>query len=351
MLPIGQFFTMPVSGKLVTRYGSARIISIMCLVYGFILLSISFSDSVYTLGAALFLFGVASNMCNIAVNTQAVGLEKRYDKSIMTTFHGGWSLAGFTGALIGLITLQLNIDTTAHFSIILGLLVLNTCWNIRYLLPHDPADKQTDKKQAFKPDRMLIQLGVIGFFSMAVEGAMFDWSGVYFKEIVEAPSKLVILGYTAFMIMMASGRFIGDYLIIRFGNQKILLISGSLMFIGMISSVLYPAITVSTAGFMLVGLGVACCVPTVYSLAGKHPTIPPGMALALVSSISFLGFLMGPPLIGYIAEVFSLSWSFALFSLFGLAMVFIVLRSELFERTNDHSPSEADLQMSENKKC
>lgn len=324
MLPIGQLLTMPVSGKLITRFGSARIVSIMCLVYGAVLLSISFAGNMYLLGISLFLFGVASNMCNIAVNTQAVGVEKIYGKSIMTTFHGGWSLAGFTGALIGLITLKLQVDTTTHFSIILGLLVANTLFNVRYLLPQDSNPVNQSKKSSFKPDKMLFLLGVIGFFSMATEGAMFDWSGVYFQEIVKAPPGLVILGYTAFMITMASGRFIGDFAITRLGNKKILLISGGLMFIGMISSVLFPDLVISTISFMLVGLGVACCVPTVYSLAGKHPDIPPGMALAIVSSISFLGFLMGPPLIGYIAELFSLQWSFMLFSLFGLAMVIIV---------------------------
>ena len=133
------------------------------------------------------------------------------------------------------------------------------------------------------------------------------------------------------MIMMALGRFVGDYLITKLGNQKVLIVSGSLMFIGMMSSVLFPNIVVSTIGFMLVGLGVACCVPTVFSIAGKHPSIPAGVAIALVSSISYLGFLLGPPLIGYVAEIFSLRWSFALFSFFGLGMVFMMFFSKLFQ--------------------
>lgn len=330
MLPLGQLFTLPLSGKLVTRFGSAKVLSIMCLIYGALLVSISFATSIYILAPTLMLFGIASNMCNIAVNTQAVGVEKLYSKSIMTTFHGGWSLAGFTGALIGLITLQFNLSTTTHFLFILGILIVNTLWNVRYLLPQDVQPENQSGKERFRPDRILIQLGIIGFFSMATEGAMFDWSGVYFQEIVNAPEKLIILGYTAFMIMMATGRFVGDFMLTRFGYKKVLMISGSLMFIGMISSVLFPNLVVATISFMLVGLGVACCVPTVYSLAGKHPSISPGMALALVSSISFLGFLMGPPLIGYIAELFNLSWSFTLFSLFGLAMVIIVGRSKVF---------------------
>ena len=227
MLPLGQLFTLPLSGKLVTRFGSARVLSIMCLIYGGLLVSISFATSIYILAPTLMLFGIASNMCNIAVNTQAVGVEKLYSKSIMTTFHGGWSLAGFTGALIGLITLQFNLSTTTHFLFILGILIVNTLWNVRYLLPQDVQPENQSGKERFRPDRILIQLGIIGFFSMATEGAMFDWSGVYFQEIVNAPEKLIILGYTAFMIMMATGRFVGDFMLTRFGYKKVLMISES----------------------------------------------------------------------------------------------------------------------------
>ena len=330
MLPLGQLLTMPISGKLVSKFGSAKLLTLMCLVYAGILCAISFATNIYQLGTTLFLFGVAGNMTNIAVNTQAVGIEKLYEKSVMTSFHGGWSLAGFIGALIGLLTIQFELNTSIHFSIIFSLILINTFINSSFLLPKNTSEGVGKKKIKLRPDATLIQLGIIGFFSMATEGAMFDWSGVYFQDIVKAPTSLVILGYTAFMIMMATGRFLGDGLITKLGNKKVLIISGSLMFLGMLISVLLPNIVVSTIGFMLVGLGVACCVPTVYSLAGKHPTIAPGMALAMVSSISFLGFLLGPPLIGYISELFNLRWSFTLFSCFGLAMVIMVLKSKLF---------------------
>ncbi len=331
MLPLGQMVTMPISGKLVTKFGSAKVLSIAIVIYGLILFSISFATNIYILGTSLFLFGVTGNMSNISVNTQGINVEKLYTKSIMTAFHGAWSLAGFFGALIGLIALQLGLNITTHFLIILSIIVLNTFLNAKFLLHQDSDKESNEQKAKFKPDSILIQLGIIGFFSMATEGAMFDWSGVYFQQIVKAPEKLVILGYTAFMIMMASGRFIGDFLITKLGKQKILIISGSMMFIGMISSVIFPHIIVSTIGFMMVGLGVACCVPTVYSIAGKHPKIPAGMALAMVSSISFLGFLMGPPLIGFIAELLNLKWSFTLFSMFGLCLVLMVFKSKLFQ--------------------
>jgi len=333
MLPLGQLFTMPLSGKVVTKFGSGRVIAIVSLIYALILLSVSFATNIYMLAGSLFMFGIAGNMGGIAVNTQAVGVERLYGKSIMTSFHGGWSLAGFIGALIGLLTINLHINTTGHFLIILGLVIVNTIWNARFLVPKEEPEGDQKQKAKFKPDSILIQLGIVGFFSMATEGAMFDWTGVYFKDVVKSPTSLVILGYTSFMIMMASGRFLGDYLIMKLGKQKVLIISGILMFIGMMMSVLFPYVVTSTIGFMLVGLGVACCVPTVYSLAGKHPTIPPGMAIALVSSISFLGFLMGPPLIGYIAELSSLRWSFTLFSFFGLGMVVMMFFSSYFKKS------------------
>jgi len=169
-------------------------------------------------------------------------------------------------------------------------------------------------------------LGLIGFFSMATEGAMFDWSGVYFQDVVEAPEALVPLGYASFMIMMAGGRFVGDWFVRKIGRKQLLIISGLLMFGGMLLSVLLPNIYTCTLAFMAVGLGVACCVPIVYSVSGKHPKLEPGLALAIVSSISFLGFLLGPPLIGFIAEATSLRRSYAVFSVFGLCLSVLVAK-------------------------
>jgi MFS family permease len=334
MLPLGQLCTLPLSGKLVTRYGSALICKIAAILYALILCSIPFAIDKWTLGISLFAFGIAGNLSNIAVNTQAVGVEALYTKSIMSSFHGGWSIAGFVGALIGLITLNLGLNTTPHFLIILTLVILNSILNIKYLLPNDQVIPSQTKKKRYRPDLYLIQLGIIGFFSMATEGAMFDWSGVYFKDIVKVKPSLVILGYASFMVMMAAGRFAGDYILQRLGRKKVFIVSGILMCSGMLLSVLLPYILPSTIGFMLVGLGVSCCVPTVYSFAGKHPRIPAGIALALVTSISFLGFLLGPPLIGFIAEFSNLKWSFSLFSLFGIAMVIIVNQSPLFQNKN-----------------
>lgn len=329
MLPVGQLMTMPLSGKLVSKYGSHRIMPIGALLYLLVLCSISFAGNAWQLGGSLLLFGIIGNICNISVNTQGVLAERLYQKSIMSSFHGAWSIAGFTGALIGLATLNLHISTGIHFYIVAGLLLFNILLN-RAFLVQDLSGTTEKKSFSFKPDKLLISLGVIGFCSMATEGAMFDWSGVYFHDIVKAPDTLTTLGYASFMVMMATGRFIGDAVISRIGRKRTLQISGILMFVGMMGAVVFPQLLFCTLAFMLVGIGVACNIPSVYSVAGTHKTISSGVALAMVSSVSYLGFLMGPPLIGYIAELFSLRYSFAVFACFGLLMFVLTSRLAVF---------------------
>ena len=159
---------------------------------------------------------------------------------------------------------------------------------------------------------------------MASEGVMFDWSGIYFKEIVKAPGALVILGYTSFMIMMSGGRFIGDKMNNKFGRQRVMQISGCMISVGLFTAVIFPYIIPCTIAFMIVGLGVSTIVPTVYSIAGKNSTVSAGEALTIVSSISFLGFLMGPPVIGHVAQNFGLQFSFAFIGIFGVLIAFMV---------------------------
>lgn len=329
-LPVGQLITMPLSGRLVTKYGSNRVLRVAAPCYALVLTFLGLATAGWQLGIGLLAFGVVGNLCNIAVNTQGVAAEQLYGRSIMTSFHGAWSIAGFTGALIGLLMINLHVGPYAHFWVILVLVVISTLLNQRYLVR---GINTQQKKTSFftKPEGALLQLGIIGFCSMAAEGAMFDWSGVYFKDIVKAPKSLVVLGYASFMIMMATGRFIGDWAIRRFGRRTLLQVSGVLIFLGMGVSVAFPYIGSATLGFMLVGLGVACIVPSVYSAAGRNAKVPPGVALAMVSSVSYLGFLIGPPLIGYIAELASLRYSYAVIGLSGLLVTFIISKTRVVQ--------------------
>jgi len=330
-LPLGQLVIMPFSGKLVTRFGSHRILIFALLLYVFSMTNLGLAAAAWQLSLGLFVFGIFGNLSNIAVNTQGVYTEVLFKKTIMSSFHGMWSFAGFTGALIGLGMLAFKLTPYIHFVIVAGIVFLMMVFNYKFLIKAKETIKAEKKKLFSKPDSALIWLGIIGFCCMASEGVMFDWSGVYFKDVIKAPGPLVILGYTSFMIMMAGGRFLGDGLIRKFGRKTVLQISGIMISAGLFTAVFFPFVIPATIAFMFVGLGVSTIVPTVYSVAGKNPNVSPSVALTTVSSVSFLGFLMGPPIIGYIAELSSLRFSFAFIGIFGILISLMVSRIKAIE--------------------
>jgi predicted MFS family arabinose efflux permease len=292
--------------------------------YAFSLTTIGLASKGWQLGFALYALGIFANLTNISVNTQGIFTERLFKRTIMTTFHGVWSLAGFTGSIVGLAMTGLAIAPYSHFIMIATLILLLFIFNFKFLIKVKNNSVPSEKKGFIKYDKTLVLLGIIGFCSLASEGVMFDWSGVYFKDIVKVPDAFVVLGYSSFMIMMASGRFLGGRLITKFGKIKVMQVSGVFISIGLFIAVIFPYVLSSIFAFMIVGLGVSTIIPTLYSLAGKHPTIPTGEALTAVSSISFLGFLMGPPVIGYIAELFGLRFSFAFIGIFGFIIALLV---------------------------
>ena len=324
-LPLGQLCTMPVSATLVTKYGSKKLLTIAAPLYVVALVTLGLAAAPWQLAACLFFFGVTGNMANLSVNTQGVETEKLYNRPINSSFHGVWSIAGFSGALIGLLMINLHVKPYQHFLVIVLLSWINVFINHKYLIAGKPAGA-AKRPFLIKPEGSLLQLGIIAFFSMATEGAMFDWSGVYFKEIVLAPHSLVVLGYASFMIMMSAGRFLGDAVILRIGRKRTMQFSGIIISLGMAVSVCFPYIVTATIGFMMVGLGVSTNIPSVYSIAGKNEKVHPGIALAMVASVSYLGFLMGPPLIGYISALSSLRYSYAVIGCFGLLITYLVTR-------------------------
>ena len=332
-LPAGQMCTMPLSGYLVGKYGSKTIMHFALPLYSLAMIVLSFCTSSWQLAAALFLFGVTGNMCNISVNTQGVNAEKMYHKPIMASFHGAWSLAGFIGALIGLLMASLSFAPTPHFIFISVIAFIATYSNVKYLVGDSIPKNMNAKKKGFfsMPDPFILQLGLIGFLAMSCEGAMFDWSGVYFKDIVGAKGGWISLGYACFMIMMASGRFVGDKLISKFGKRKIMQFNGLLITSGLLIAILFPYIPTAALGFLMVGFGVSTNIPTVYSLIGAQSKMPPSAALAAISSISYLGFLLGPPVIGYISELTNLRISYAFIAIFGLMISLMVTRLRIIK--------------------
>ena len=326
-LPVGLMLSLPLAGWAVNKVGSRKVLAISLSMYGLALAGLGFVDNVYMLAANLLLFGVASNSVNISVNTQAVATELLYSKPIMASFHGVWSLAGFIGAGIGTVMIGQGVDPMPHFILItiITIIAVLICW--RYLIKDKGAEK---KKSTFaKPDAALITLGLIAFCSMVIEGAMFDWSTIYFKKVVMATGAWEGAGYTAGMCTMAGGRFIADSFAARFGLKTTLQISGALSLSGLLLVVLLPTLLPCIIGFMLIGAGISSVVPLVYSAAGRSTTMQPGPAIAAVSTISFVGFLVGPPVIGFLAEASSLKMSFLFLALMALLVIVFTTRAKV----------------------
>ncbi|MBD0278798.1 MAG: MFS transporter [Flavisolibacter sp.] len=318
-LPVGSLLSLSLSGWLIDKWGSKRVVITALLLYSVVLFSIGLASSVFGLVIILFFFGMLGNTVNIAVNTQAVGVEKLYGRSIMASFHGLWSLAGFTGAALGTLMMGKSISPFYHFLFILGFVFLITAITSKFTLPVD--EKHSSNQALFVwPDKSLVYLGIISFCAMMCEGAMFDWSGIYFEKVIGAEKGWIGAGYTGFMCTMATGRFIADSVVNRFGLKATLQGSGILIATGLLLAVAYPSFLPSLVGFLLVGFGVSSIVPLVYSAAGKSKTFSAGRALAAVSTIGFFGFLLGPPMIGLIAGASSLRISFSVIAFMGLCV-------------------------------
>ena len=320
VIPVGQLVSLPLAGWLVARLGSRRVVLWAVVFYATALLGLGWADSLGQLLPCLALFGVGGNLTNIAVNTQAVGVERLYKhKPIMASFHGLWSLAGFVAAAIGSLMIGHAVPPGLHFLFIGAFILAGLVVSAGSIIP---ADHGVDPNQPLfvRPDRELLGLGVLAFCALVCEGAMFDWSGVYFKKVVLADKSWVGAGYTAFMSTMALGRFGADWLAHRLGGRRVIQLSGLLTATGLSVAVALPTLPTALLGFLLVGFGTSAVVPLVYSAAGRSTHMSAGMALAAVSTIGFTGFLLGPPLIGFVAGASSLRVSFGLIAVMGLAV-------------------------------
>jgi MFS family permease len=326
-IPVGQLCIMPFSGGLAVKYGSHRTVVFGLSLYVCGLIALGFATEVWHLSLGLFFFGMFSNITNISVNTQGIYTEGLFRRAVMSSFHGAWSLAGFTGAIIGIGMKALHLDPNIHFIIVGVVIWVNIFFNYKYLIKaKKPAISEKKKRLFNKPDTVLLWLGAMSFCCMLSEGIMFDWSGIYFRKVIGAEGALSVLGYASFMAFMAIGRFTGDIIIGKLGRRRMLQISGCLISVGLYSAVLLPYLVPATLAFMLVGLGVSTIIPIIFSVAGQRPDIPPSIALQTVSSVSFLGFMLGPPIIGHVAEATSLRTSFAIIGVFGFGIAFLASR-------------------------
>jgi MFS family permease len=311
-MAVGALVAMPATGWAVSRYGSRAPTVFSIIVFCLILPLMSVAPGPVLLGVSLFLFGAFNGSTDVSMNAQAATIESRYGRSIMSSFHALFSLGGLVGASLGGGLAALGVGVTQHFlaaTVVFGLIALAVS---RYLLPGG-ADAQGSGPAFARPNRALAALGVVAFCALVSEGAMADWSAIYLRDAIGSGPGLAAAGFAVFSLAMAVGRLTGDRFIELLGPVTMLRAGGALTALGL-ALVLVDGIGPALVGFVCIGLGLATLFPITLSTAARAPGMAPGAAIAAMSSTGYVGFLIGPPLIGFVAELVGLR----------LALLFIV---------------------------
>ncbi|WP_299824813.1 MFS transporter [uncultured Pontibacter sp.] len=331
-MPVSSLIGLPLSGWLVAKLETRVPLTVAFLMNSICLSFIGLANSTLTLIMSLFLFSLSMRIFNIAVNTQAITLQKQYIRKINGSFHGLWSTGGIVGVGVTTLLIKLDVGIVAHLLSVSAVTVLVAFIFYRYLLRNDKST--TGNKLALgKPDPYILYLGLLVFFAAVCEGGMFDWSGIYFQQVIK--EEVFTAGYLVFMFFMALSRFVSDRVIEKLGLPKTYLLSALLIFFGIMLAILFPSYWPAMVGFALVGFGTAAVIPMTYTLAGASTKYSPGLAISLIATFGIVGMLIAPPMIGYLAHAFNLKISFVAFALAGIMLIPISRGFFRLERTGE----------------
>ena len=323
-LPIGSLVSLPIAGWLLTKYASRWICIMAIVLYVIVIPSLSLLSSPITLFVGLFFFGMAGDIMNIAMNTQVVSLEAKMNKIIMSSFHAVFSIGLMAGAFLGGILEKEHFTTTEHFSLVALSNILLIPFSFPNLLTDKPVqDESKPKSSILNLGPYLIILSFIAFCGMLCEGAMADWISLYFKEYSPDSPFPITIGFSFFAAAMVLGRFVGDKISLKYGVSNILIVNGILIGLGMLLTLLFSSIYLKIGGCFLTGIGISTIVPLIYSQAGNQKEIMPSIAIAGVSTIAYVGFLLGPVIIGYLSDFVGLDKALFLIVVLGFLAAFI----------------------------
>mgnify|MGYP000659192099 CR=1 FL=1 len=323
-MPIGLLAMNPFAAGFIARFGLAR-----TTVGATLAMAVTFALPVWMpdrwmLMLALALVGFSVALMNVAMNTCATHIEKAEGIYIMSSCHGMWSLGGMAGSATAAALIALHVEPRAHLGVLALLIVLLTWLWLRPALarvPDGPADAEEAGSRFILPNRDLLLMIFIGLVVSLGEGVAFDWSAVYLRDALGAREQVAALGFTFFSLTMMAMRFTGDVLIPRFGERNLLLFSALLTVFALTVIILAFNPITGILGFLLLGAGVALGAPILFNAAARVPGLAPGAGLATYATFSFVGFLAGPPAIGFVGEHWGLPVGFA--AVAGLAVLAI----------------------------
>lgn len=324
---LGALIGLPLAGWIVARSGSRTTLVRSLPVFVALVVGIALAQSLATLTLALLLFGMALGTLDVAMNAHGLAVEREYGRPILSTLHGGWSSGGLIGAAVGGFAAWQGVAPLPHFvavALVVGPVALLAT---RWLLPAD-VDRPEEGARLARPPRRIALLGLVAFCGLFAEGAAADWSGIYIDDSLGATPGVAALGFAAFSVTMAVFRLAGDRLTERWGPVALTRRGGLLAAVGLAGALLIAEPAAALVGFACMGAGLAAVVPVVFRAAGSVPGLAPAAGIAALTSVGYSAFLIGPPVIGFLAEVTSLTTALSL-------VVVLLCVLALFARSTD----------------
>jgi MFS family permease len=330
-MPLGATLLLPFYSKILSAWGEKKATTIGFFSFMAAICLPNLATGFNTFAASLLLVGFAMGISNVAMNASAAAVEQNSKKSIMSACHGFFSLGGMIGAGTSALFISLGVSPFVHVLLWAVALCLGGFWVKNNLISGEAPTKE--KKKMTLPPRSVFGLAVIGFCIMLSEGAITDWSTIYLKDSLSAPGYIASLGFAVFAGFMAAGRFFGDYFIEKLGSLKMLLF-GSIMGIMGLASLQYGHYGLALLGFGATGLGFSIIVPTLFSQSARQQGVKPSVGIASVASSGYLGLLLGPVIIGFVAEHWSLDKGFMMLTALTFIALLLVLgmRKQLISR-------------------
>lgn len=321
---LGALIAMPSCGVLIPRFGSRKILSIFAAICTLGLLIVVAMPTVWLAAPAMVLFGALVGGMDVAMNTNAVAVERRLGRAIMSASHGFWSLGGFAGGALGGVTIQ-RFGTLPHAMIVavIGLIVVFSA--MRFVINEDEPASETKTKFSLPRHPAIYIVGLIALFAMIPEGAILDWGALYLRQERGAEIATAGFAFAAFSATMATMRFLGDAVRNRFGAVLTLRVSSIIAAVGILVAGLSDTPWFAIAAFAFAGLGLANIVPIAFSAAGNQAGISSAAGMSVVSTLGYSGILVAPSLIGFIGQTTGFAPIFVSLSAL-LVVVFLAAR-------------------------
>lgn len=316
-LGVGSILAMPMAGALASRFGCRRVLSGGTLLICLALPLLATVSSIPLLMAALFLFGAGLGTVDSTVNLQAVIVERASGKTMMSGFHGLFSLGGIVGAAGVSALLGLGISPLGATWVVIVFLLVSLLKAAPHLLPYG----SSGSGPAFAiPHGVVLFIGSLCFIVFLAEGAVLDWSAVFLTSERHLDTAYAGLGYAAFALTMTVGRLTGDAIVHKLGATRVIVFGGLTAAAGLLLATLAPAWEAALVGYALVGVGCSNIVPVLYTAVGKQKVMPESIAVPAITTLGYAGILAGPAVIGFIAHGSSLSFAFGLIAVLLLAV-------------------------------